>query len=302
MSMRRWIGDLALGCVLGCASLSVGNAQFGGLINKAKEKIDKANREVDKNTDKAKPVATRVERAADTFVSWSPQEEEEIGAAAAAKMIAMFGTYDEPRLVRYLNLVGSAIAQFAPRQAAYRFAILDTDIVGAFALPGGYIFITKAAVEGMNNEAELAGALGHEIIHVSERHLESEIRSKKTSAWAVQEGRAASTVPAAEALRRRADALLSDMFTMRLSRDKEEGADVRGTQLAAQAGYASNGLLNFLRTLETAQSQPGTARNFGQLLSTHPPFQERIATLEPIVQKAASAGRTLEPRFRGALP
>ena len=110
MNIQRWIGVLALGC----ASLSVSNAQFGGLINKAKEKIDKANREVDRNTDKAKPVATRVERAADTFASWSPQEEEEIGTAAAAKMIAMFGTYDEPRLVRYLNLVGSAIAQFAP--------------------------------------------------------------------------------------------------------------------------------------------------------------------------------------------
>ena len=168
-------------------------------------------------------------------------------------------------------------------------------------MPGGYIFITRAAMEGMNNEAELAGALGAEIIHVSERHLESEIRSKKTSAWAVQEGRAASTMPATEALRRKADALLSDMFTMRLSRDKEEGADVRGTQLAAQSGYASNGLLNFLRALEKAQSQPGTERNFGQLLSTHPPFQERIAALEPIVQKSANSGRTLEPRFRGAL-
>ena len=70
MNLQRRIGDLALGWVLGCACLSVGNAQFGGLINKAKEKIDKANREVDRNTDKAKPVATRVERAADTFASW----------------------------------------------------------------------------------------------------------------------------------------------------------------------------------------------------------------------------------------
>jgi predicted Zn-dependent protease len=73
----------------------------------------------------------------------------------------------------------------------YRFAILDTDIVGAYALPGGYIFITRAAIFNMRNETQLAGALGHEVVHAAERHLEKEIRGKKTSAWAAQEGLAA---------------------------------------------------------------------------------------------------------------
>jgi beta-barrel assembly-enhancing protease len=277
---------------LALLGISMANAQFGGLINKAKEKLDKA-----------KPVTTRVEKAADAFTAWTPQEEEEIGSAAAAKMIAMFGTYDDPKVVRYVNLVGSAVAQFAPRALNYRFAVLDTDIVGAFAIPGGFIFITKGALEGMNNEAELAGALGHEIIHVSERHLETEIRSKKTSTWAVQEGRDAASTSGfvGDALRRKADALLSDMFTMRLSRDKEEGADSRGSQMAAQVGYASDGLLNFLRTLQTTQAKPGAERSFGQLLATHPPFNERIASLDPVVQKTANSGRTLEARFRTAV-
>jgi predicted Zn-dependent protease len=288
--MIQCIGVLALLS----ASAWVASAQFGGIINRAKNKIDRV-------TDKSKPVTDRAERAADTFTSWSPQEEEEIGAAAAAKMIAMFGTYDEPRLVRYVNLTGSAVAQYAPRQISYRFAILNTDIVGAFALPGGYIFITKAAVEGMNSEAELAGALGHEVIHVSERHLESEIRSKKTSAWAVEEGKAAGATAVPDAVRKKADALLSDLFNMRLSREKEEGADIRGTQLAAQVGYAPDGLLNFLRTLATVHSRPGTERTFGQLLSTHPPFEDRIASLEPVLQKSANSGKTLERRFHSAL-
>src|SRR5262249_12174510 len=183
----------------------------------------------------------------------------------------------------------------------YRFGILDTDIVGAFALPGGFIFITKQALLGMTNEAQLAGALGHEIVHVSERHLESAIRSKKNSAWASEEAKAQAGSTTPEFLRNKADAFLNDMFNMRLSRDKEDGADERGTQMAAQAGYSAAGLLEFLRTLAEVQAKPENQRAFGQLLSTHPPFSERIARLTPIVEKSGQNGKTLEARFNGAV-
>ncbi|MEO7653117.1 MAG: M48 family metalloprotease, partial [Bryobacteraceae bacterium] len=157
-----------------CSAPTLMHAQFGGILNRAKDKIDRA-----------RPVTDRAQRASETFQDWSTSEEQEIGAATAAKMIAIFGLVDNPALLRYVNLVGQSVAQFASRQLPYRFAILDTDIVGAYALPGGYIFLTRQALSGMKNEAELAGALGHEIIHVSERHLERAIRSKKSSAWAV---------------------------------------------------------------------------------------------------------------------
>ena len=169
--------------------------------------------------------------------------------------------------------------------------------MGAFALPGGFIFITRTALEGMTNEAQLAGALGHEIVHVSERHLESEIRGKKNSTWAVEEAKAKTSTQTPDYLRRRADAFLTEMFTMRLSRDKEDGADERGTLMAAQAGYSAGGLLEFLRTLATTNSLPGKQRAFGQLLATHPPFDERIAHLQPVVEKSAAGGKTLEARF-----
>jgi predicted Zn-dependent protease len=270
------------------------NAQFGGILNRAKDKIDQGKQ-------KAKPVSDRAERAVENNTAWTPQEEQEVGEATAAKMIAMFGIIEEPKLVRYVNLVGQSVAQFAPRQVPYRFGILDSDIVGAFALPGGFVFITKTALEGMTSEAQLAGALGHEIVHVSERHLESEIRSKKNSQWAVEEARAKTSTQTPDYLRRRADAFLTEMFNMRMSRDKEDGADERGTLMAVQAGYAASGLLDFLRTLSTTNAKPGTQRAFGQLLSTHPPFDERIASLEPVVAKNAAAGKTLEARFRGAV-
>lgn len=286
--MRRSVSILVLSAA--CAMLA--NAQFG--LGRIKDKIDSSKQ-------KAKPVSDRAERAVENFTLWTPQEEQEIGEATAAKMIAMFGVVDSPKLVRYVNLVGQAAAQYAPRQVPYRFGILDSDIVGAFALPGGFIFITKTAIAGMNNEAQLAGALGHEIVHVSERHLESAIRGKKNSAWVSEEAKAKTSAQTPEFLRSRADAFLKDMFNMRLSRDKEDGADERGTQMAAQAGYAANGLLEFLRTLETTQAKPENQRAFGQLLSTHPPFNERIARLAPIVDNSAKNGKTLEARFVAAL-
>jgi predicted Zn-dependent protease len=277
---------------LTCGAALLMNAQFGGL-GKLRDKVDGAKQ-------KAKPASDRAERAVENYTAWTPQEEQDIGTATATKMVAMFGVVDEPKLARYVNLVGQAVAQNAPRQVPYRFAILDSDIVGAFALPGGFIFITKTAIEGMTNEAQLAGALGHEVIHVSERHLESEIRGKKNSTWAIEEAKA-KTSAQPDFLRNRADALLRDMFNTRLSRDKEDGADERGTLLAAQAGYAASGLQEFLRTLGEVNSKPGTQRAFGQLLSTHPPFDERIARLTPVVEKSSKSGKTLEARFRSTV-
>jgi beta-barrel assembly-enhancing protease len=286
--MKRALSILMLSAI----SALLANAQFG--LGKLKDKVNGA-------TQKAKPVSDRTERAIENFTAWTPEEEQQIGEATAAKMIAMFGVVDSPKLVRYVNLVGQAVAQYAPRQVPYRFGILDSEIVGAFALPGGFIFITKTAIEGMNNEAQLAGALGHEIVHVSERHLESAIRSKKNSAWASEEAKAKTSSTTPEFLRSRADAFLKDMFTMRLSRDKEDGADERGSLMAVQAGYAASGLLEFLRTLDAAESKPQNQRAFGQLLSTHPPFKDRIARLTPIVESSAKNGKTLEARFTAAL-
>jgi predicted Zn-dependent protease len=281
--------------MIGAASAYLMQAQFGGLggaINRAKGTVDRAK-------DKAKPATDRAEKAVDTFASWSPEEEQQVGEASAAKMIRVFGLVETPKVVDYVNLVGSSVAQYAPRQVPYRFGVLETDIIGAFALPGGYIFITRAALDGMKNEAELAGALGHEIIHVSERHLESEIRTSKTSTWAVQEARTV-RAPGQELYRQRADALVSDLMNMRLSRDKEDGADERGSMLAAQAGYAPGGLMNFLTTLQAANGKPQAQRALGQLLSTHPPFEERISRLRPWVEKNPQAGKTLDARFRAA--
>ena len=108
--------------------------------------------------------------------------------------------------------------------------------------------------------------------------------NRRVSDWRVIHGK--------EALKRNA-ALFS-----RIERDF--GVE-RGTLLAAQAGYAASGLMEFLQTLAAAQSKPENQRAFGQLLATHPPFNERIARLQPIVAKADKNGKTLDARFQASL-
>ena len=267
-------------------------AQFGGILRRAKEKVDRTR-------EKAKPATDRAQRGLDTFQPWRPEEEQQIGEATAAKMIAMFGLVEDPKLAQYVNLVGLAVAQYAPRQLPYRFGILNTNIINAFALPGGFVLITRGALETMNNEAELAGALAHEVLHIAERHLEQAIRSKQSTAWAVQEGGQAVRLSDSE-ITKRADLFVRDMLNMRLSRDKEDAADEQGSTMAAQAGYAPGGLLDFLKLLAAGSQKAENQQFFGQLLSTHPPFEDRIAHLEPLVAKMGRGGQTLEARFRAA--
>jgi predicted Zn-dependent protease len=286
--MKRRLAFAALSMVL---ALPAG-AQFGNIMNKAKQKLNEAQQ-------KAKPVTDRAQKAAETFQPWTAAEEQEIGSAGAAKMIAVFGIVDDAALTKYVNLVGQTVAQFASRQLPWKFGVLDSEIVGAYALPGGYIFITRAALSGMTDEAQLAGALGHEIAHCAERHLEREIRGKKTSAWAMEEGAAAGKTSDLAAIK--ADAFVKDLFNTSLSRDKEDGADEMGTRMATSAGYRAAGLLQVLLAMRDASQKPENRQRFGQLLSTHPSFDSRVAHLQPLVDAAGMTGETLETRFETAI-
>ena len=279
--MRKFIAVLVL------ASPAFG--QFG--LGSIKDKLDGAKT-------KAAPVTDRAQKAQETFTPWTPEEEQEIGKSGADKLVAIFGMVPDPGLEKYVNLVGLTVAEFASRQLPWRFGILDTNIVGAFTLPGGYVFVTRGALSGMTNEAQLAGVLGHEIEHAAARHLEAEIRGKKTSAWATQEAMSHTKGPAE--LKQQANAMVNDLFTNALSRSKEDDADDQGSRMAAKAGYAGTGLLEFLRMAASASEEPQNKRFFGQLLSTHPGFQERVDHLLTI-DSAKEKGKTVDVRFRKEL-
>ena len=250
-------------------------AQFGGWVNKGAQKAKKVQ---------------------EANAPWTPEQEKAIGQASAAKMISVFGLYENPAMVNYVNLVGNAAARQAPRDVPYHFAILDAEIINAFALPGGYIFITRGALANMKSEAELAGTLAHEVSHVDGRHLEKQIRAKKNkqlvSETAFEE--LGSRIPGPAELTALAKDLVTEALTTSYSPASESEADKKGTQFAAYAGYRATGLRDFLQTL----AQANDARRLGLWQKTHPPLTQRVATLTGIASEYGDAGQILEERFQ----
>src|SRR4051812_48450802 len=106
--MKYALAVAVLSLSISATPLSAQFGGFGGIGSKIKDKVDESKQ-------KAKPVTDREQKAAETFSNWSPEEEQSIGAAGAAKMVAMFGLVDNEPLTRYVNLVGASVAQFASR-------------------------------------------------------------------------------------------------------------------------------------------------------------------------------------------
>ena len=107
-------------------------------------------------------------------------DEQQIGAGGQREIRQRYGVVQDPAIHKYVTLVGTVLAQASTRpNLAWKFIVLDTDGVNALAAPGGYIHITRGALSLMKNEAELAGVLGHEIIHVTEKHTIRAIQKGK---------------------------------------------------------------------------------------------------------------------------
>lgn len=244
---------------------------------------------------KAQKVQEKAKKASDIYTPWSNDQERTIGEASAAKLINIFGLYEQPDMVKYVNLVGSAVASSGTRKVDYHFAILDTEAVTAVSLPGGYVFVTRGALANMKNEAELAGTLAHEIAHIDKRHLEKTVRAQKTAQFAKEE--AASHIPRGTELVAMAGEVVKNALTMPVSRDHENEADKVGMDFAAKTGYAATGLRDFLQTLAIAAANSPSQRQLGLWGSTHPPLAERISALTALQSSYAANGQLLPERF-----
>lgn len=124
-------------------------------------------------------VSSGVELLAAGATKIQREDEVNIGRGAAARILGQYGAWHEPTLRQYVNLVGQTLVQSVGRDdITYHFTILNDDSVNAFSTPGGYVFITRGALRQMRDEAELAGVLGHELAHVNQRHVLSEIEDR----------------------------------------------------------------------------------------------------------------------------
>src|SRR5262245_23900371 len=108
-------------------------------------------------------------------------EEQDLGKQVSAKIRARYGVVQDTAVHKYVSLVGLAMAQGSTRpNLPWTFIVLDTDGVNAFAAPGGYVHVTKGLLALIKNESELAGVIGHEIVHITEKHTIRAIQKSKT--------------------------------------------------------------------------------------------------------------------------
>jgi len=198
----------------------------------------------------------------------------EMGRGIAETLLGARPLLDDPKLQRYVNEVGSWVASRSERpQLPWRFGVNDSDHVNAFAAPGGFIIVTKGMMNLLQNEAELAGVLGHEVGHVIRKH---HLNAIKKGAWINLLGAGAGAAAAGKPSEELVNALVGptkELYSRGLDKDDEFEADRVGITLAARAGYDPWGLPAALQTL--AKIKPDD-KYLALLTKTHPSPGQRL--------------------------
>src|SRR3990172_6229040 len=173
------------------------------------------------------------------------EEARQIGASVSERIRQRYGVVQDEAVTRYVTLVGSVVAQqIAGDAKGFTFIVLDTDAVNAFAAPGGFVHITRGALGLIGNEAELAGVLGHEIAHVTEKHTIKAIE-KSNRIQMTTETVAGDREVLAQVTNLTYEHIIENSF----DRNDEMASDKVGVAMANAVGYAPSGLSSFLQRL-----------------------------------------------------
>lgn len=209
----------------------------------------------------------------------SPEEEQNVGRQAAATLLGAAPLLGDGNALRYVNRVGAWIASKSDRpELPWRFAVLDTATVNAFAAPGGYVLITRGLLMKLRNEGELAGVLAHEIAHVQLKHHMKQIKQQHLLGAATGGAKTDYSVKAGGQELMNLDA--RSLYANALSKEDEYAADRVGVVLAARAGYDPYGLPSVLQTLDSMKPDD---LELALLFKTHPKPVDRLAQLDPFL-------------------
>ncbi len=220
-----------------------------------------------------------VKSAKDAFAEVRPEQERAIGHEAAAVLLGAVPLVRDQGLQRYLNRVGRWVALQSERpELEWRFGLLDSMDVNAFAAPGGYVFITRGLLLRMGSEAELAGVLAHEVAHVVRKHHLQAVRKGARLDLAI--GVASTQVKDGD--RDKLDKIaggFKELYARGLDKDDEYEADRMGLVIAARAGYDPYGLPATLQTLGAMNPQDGS---LAFLFKTHPAPGQRLDLIDAV--------------------
>ena len=239
---------------------------------------------------------------------FSEQQELALGKQSDAEVRGQYGAYADESLTAYVAAAGGTIARGTHRpNLPYRFIVLDSPVINAFAVPGGYIYLTRGILALMSSEAEMAVVLGHELGHVNARHS---VR-KMSQLILVQVGLAVGSA-------------LSDTFAkisgvagigvqllfLKFSRDDEREADRLGVEYSRKAGYDPSRMVDFFTSLQKMGDLSGKGSSLPGFLSTHPLTSERIrnvgglllASDPKLLRRDAAYGRRIDGLVYGDDP
>ena len=207
----------------------------------------------------------------------TPEEERYMGRESAAMLLGAAPLLRDEALQTYVNRVGQRVAaQTGRSDIEWRFGILDTPNVNAFAAPAGYVLITRGLLSRLHNEAELGGVLGHEIAHVVEHHHAEALHKKERSGALANMVADATDNKDSKLVAGALSNLAKGLYASGLDKGDEYDADRLGIVFATRAGYNPYGLPRVIHMYAGAAGEGG----FELLFSTHPSPADRLAALD----------------------
>jgi predicted Zn-dependent protease len=233
-------------------------------------------------------------------MAYSWEEEIKIGQDADPQIVAQYGIYDDPEITEYVNNLSNSVLANSHmrregtdrkfRETEFYFKVLDSPVVNAFALPGGYVYFTRGLMAHLNNEAQLSVVIGHEIGHVAARHASQRALQQQLGQIAVIGGAVIGQellgLPGASILDMSSQA--AQLLFLSYSRDAERESDELGVEYSAITGFTAAEGAQFFTSLKRISAQSG--QSIPSMLSTHPDPGEREARIPELAEQWKERG------------
>lgn len=237
-------------------------------------------------------------------MAYSWEQEIELGRQSDEQIIMQFGLYDDEQMSEYVTRVGEEVLAHSHmrredtdekfRETEFTFRVLDSPVINAFALPGGFVYVTRGLMAHLNNEAQLAVVLGHEIGHVAGRHASQRAFNQQIGQIALIGGaiigQEAFGLPGQEILGLGSQA--AQLLFLSHSRDHERESDEVGVEYAAKAEYRAHEGSEFFRTLKRIGERSGAT--LPSFMSTHPDPGDREEAIVDMANSWEEEGENLE--------
>ena len=219
------------------------------------------------------------------IIFMSPEKEKALGAESHPSVVASMGLYDDKNLTAFINDKGKAMGKISHRpDVNYQFFIVDSPVVNAFAVPGGYVYFTRGIMAHFNNEAEFAGVLGHEIGHIAARHSASQQTKQVFTQGVLLAGSVLS--PTFRSMSEQASQGLG-LLLLKYGRDHETQSDELGVDYSSKIGYDANEMADFFGTLKRISEKSG--QTIPTFQSTHPDPGNRQVKVKQLAASYQSA-------------